>query len=282
MSSPASSCGTEEEFISLYLDLVKKSVTHSLFSQTAQLVHRPRGSLKRAIIEVLRKRGISLVHMHPFRDDVDGVGRQWPVPAFAQTMVGHTRLDHVQGCIESILDDGVAGDLIETGVWRGGTGIVMRATLKAHGVTDRDVWMADSFRGLPPPNTEVYPEDATSTLHEINTLSVSVEEVRANFARYGLLDEQVRFVEGWFRDTLPGLRDRQWALIRLDGDLYESTMDGLLNLYPGLSQGGYLIVDDYFAYEPCKKATDDFRRDHGIDDPLEQIDWTCVAWRRMT
>ena len=108
---------------------------------------------------------------------------------------------------------------------------------------------------------------------------MSVESVRENFRRYGLLDDRVRFVEGWFRDTLPKLRTNTWALVRLDGDMYESTMDGLINLYDGLSVGGFLIVDD-LALDPCREAVEDFRRERRIEDPIEEIDWTGGYWRK--
>jgi O-methyltransferase len=86
-------------------------------------------------------------------------------------------------------------------------------------------------------------------------------------------------LEGWFRDTLPPLRGRRWAVVRLDGDMYESTMDGLVNLYDGLSAGGFLIIDD-FSHPGCRQAVEDFRRQHGIDEPIEKIDWTGVFWRK--
>jgi O-methyltransferase len=269
-----------QDLATRYLDLVKRSVSHSQYGRTALAVHRPRNRLKRVVTDELGRRGLALVEMHEFREDVEGVGKQWPVPAFAQTMVGHVRLDHVQECVEQILADDVPGDMIETGIWRGGTGIFTRAVLAARGVTDRVVWLADSFEGLPPPDADSYPVDTDSMLHEIDSLGVSMEEVESHFRRYGLLDVQVRLVKGWFRDTLPSLKNHTWSLIRLDGDLYESTMDGLQNLYQGLSKGGYVIVDDYYAYEPCKVATDDFRRDAGIDEPLERVDWTAVSWRK--
>ena len=118
----------------------------------------------------------------------------------------------------------------------------------------RSVWVADSFEGLPKPDAGRYPPMRGDVNYTAEELAVSLEEVRANFERYGLLDDRVRFVEGWFRDTLPRLADRRWAVIRLDGDLYESTMDGLLNLYPQLSVGGYLIVDDY-GFDNCRRRS---------------------------
>jgi hypothetical protein len=102
----------------------------------------------------------------------------------------------------------------------------------------------------------------------------------ANFARLRLLDDRVIFLQGWFRDTLPRLCDERWALIRLDGDLYESIMDGLRNLYPNLAAGGYVVVDDYFSIPACRKAVDDYRREHGIDEPLKTVDPVAVCWRR--
>jgi O-methyltransferase len=152
--------------------------------------------------------------------------------------------------------------------------------LAAYANTDRQVWVADSFQGLPKPDPIRHPADrgVDYTMHP--ELSVGVEEVRHNFERYGLLDEQVRFLVGWFKDTLPGAPIDQIALLRLDADLYESTLDALTCLYPKLSVGGYCIVDDYGALEACRRAVHDYRRDHGITEPIHAVDWTGVYWRR--
>ena len=207
-------------------------------------------------------------------------GGDWPENA--QTMIGLKRLDNLQFCVEDALARGVPGDLIETGVWRGGATIFMRAILKAHSVEDRRVWVADSFEGLPPPDPERYPQDRGDQLHTFDQLAVSVEQVRANFERYGLLDEQVGFLEGWFRDTLPEAPTERLAVVRLDGDMYESTMDALVNLYPKLSVGGYLIVDDYGAVPTCRQAVHDYREAHGVHEELRPIDWTGVFWQRSS
>jgi O-methyltransferase len=200
-------------------------------------------------------------------------------PLYAQTMTGLQRMRSVRRCVETVLSEDVPGHLIEAGAWRGGVGILMRGILKAHGVEDRWVWVADSFSGLPPAEPDRHPADRGSDFHELDWLAVSVDEVRENFRRYGLLDDRVRFVEGWFRDTLPALRNTPWSVVRIDGDMYGSTIDALDNLYDGLSPGGFLIIDD-FALEPCRKAVEDFRRDRGIDEPIERIDWTGVFWRK--
>jgi O-methyltransferase len=207
-------------------------------------------------------------------------GHDWPIDA--ETMIGLKRLDNLQHCITEIMRRNVPGDLIETGVWRGGATIFMRAVLKAYGDTTRCVWAADSFQGLPKPNADLYPADAGDEHWSRDQLAISVDQVRANFARYGLLDNQVRFLEGWFKDTLPDAPIEQLSLLRLDGDMYESTMDALRHLYPRLAVGGYVIVDDYGAVPACKAAITDFRAQHQIDDEIHSIDWSGVYWQRTT
>jgi hypothetical protein len=155
----------------------------------------------------------------------------------------------------------------------------MRGILEAWGVHDRSVVVADSFEGLPSPDPERYPQDAHFGAEEVGRFAAGIDEVRRNFELYNLLDDSVEFVQGWFCDTLPQLRGREWALLRLDGDLYQSTMDCLENLYPNLSVGGYVVIDDYVLL-PCRAAVHDFRERHGIRDEIVEIDWTGAYWRR--
>jgi len=202
------------------------------------------------------------------------------VPSVAHTMIGIKRLDALHFCVEEVLNRGVPGDFIETGVWRGGAVIFMRGALKVRGVTDRVVWAADSFAGVPPPNPDKYPLDANYRFHEHEELAVSLAEVQNNFRRYGLLDDQVRFLEGWFRDTLPSAPIERLALLRLDGDLYESTIDALTHLYPKLQQGGYAIVDDFGDVPACRQAVTDYRAAHGITEDIVPIDMSGVLWKK--
>src|SRR4030095_17011572 len=127
-------------------------------------------------------------------------GQLWPM--LAHTMIGRKRLDNVQWCVEDALRRGVPGDVIETGVWRGGACILMRAVLAAYGVKDRRVFVADSFAGLPKPDGR-YVQDTGDQLSKETFLAVSREEVEESFRKYGLLDSQVVFLQGWFKDTLP-------------------------------------------------------------------------------
>ena len=161
-------------------------------------------------------------------------------------MVGLKRLENVKRCVEQVSTDGVPGDLIETGVWRGGVVIFMRAILDAWGDPDRTVFAADSFRGLPPPDEAAYPADAGSKLHQAESLAISRAEVERNFALYGLLDERVKFLEGWFADTLPAVaRPHVRRSSASTATCTGRPWTGSMNLYPRLSVGGFLIVDDY-------------------------------------
>lgn len=240
----------------LYLDLMKRILTNTIYEDPNISPRQPSSYVKQ------------------IREN----GQDWPL--IAHTMIGMKRLDNLQYCVESAITEGIPGDLIETGVWRGGAAIFMRAILKAYGVTDRQVLVADSFEGLPAPNPLRFQQDADDRHHENAYLAVSLEEVRTNFERYGLLDEQVVFIKGWFRDTLPCIPTNSLAVLRLDGDMYESTWDAMTNLFPKLSVGGYVIVDDYKVVPGCRAAIEDFRQKHGIMDQIHEIDWAGVYWRR--
>jgi hypothetical protein len=210
------------------------------------------------------------------RDAAPGRDRQSP----AHTMVGILRLQNVRELAQRAIDLNVPGDFIETGVWRGGCCILMRGVLSANATQDRKVYVADSFEGLPPPNPELFPQDAGVALHTIRELAVSADEVKENFERYGLLDNRVVFVKGFFSDTLPTLEAGPFALIRLDGDMYESTYVALEALYPRLSPGGFIIIDDYGAIAQCRAAVTDYRSKFKIEAPLQQVDWTAVYWQK--
>jgi len=250
----------DDRAVDLYLDLMQSTLTDLIYENDPKM--RARLAAAPAFFEDMQR------------------GVQFGYPERAHTMIGLARLANIRALVEDVIARGVPGDLIEAGAWRGGATIYMRAVLAAYGVTDRTVWVADSFEGLPPPNPEKYPMDEGLDLHEIEELAVSRQEAERNFERYGLLDDQVRFLEGWFKDTLPDAPIEQLAILRLDADLYESTMDAINPLYPKLSSGGYVIVDDYKLIPACRKAINDYRQAHGITEPLIDIDWNAVYWRK--
>lgn len=268
----------------LYLELLKNTVSFSLWEEPGipvEILNYQRPPVRRfvfgALSQMLRRVDLQLVRK--VRYTREQLERGVVVSMQAHTMIGRQRLDNLQRCIEDVLRDGIAGDLIETGVWRGGACILMRAVLAAHGVRDRRVFVADSFRGLPPPDAEKFPKDSGDRHHEQHFLEVSREMVERNFQRYGLLDEQVVFLEGWFKDTLPNVASDRFAVIRLDGDMYQSTIEALTHLYPKLSPGGYCIIDDY-QIPNCRAAVADYRSEHGITDEIQPIDGSGVFWRK--
>lgn len=233
-------------------------------------------------IPQLKFRNFMLVRKQPFDKEARDTGQDWPVDA--ETMIGMTRLTNVQECVETVLKEDVPGDLVECGIWRGGTVILMRAILAAYGDTSRNVWLCDSFEGVPPPDEENYKQDklpwyAMGLHRAAPILGVSQEEVKKNFERYGLLDNQVRFVPGWFKDTLADAPIERIAVLRLDGDLYESTIQALDGLYARLSPGGFCIIDDY-NLQGCREAVADYRAKHGITAEIVRIDQCGVLWRK--
>ncbi len=208
------------------------------------------------------------------------LGSDWP--SEADSMIGVARLNNLHDCVRTVLEDGVPGDFIETGVWRGGACIFMRAALKAYGDSKRTVWVADSFEGLPRPGKD-HPADIDSgfDFYKFNdVLGVSLEQVKNNFKRYGLLDSRVQFLKGWFRDTLPSAPIQRLAILRLDGDMYGSTIDALESLFPKVSVGGFIIVDDYVAIPECRQAVTDYRAKHKITDAIIEIDRDGAFWRK--
>lgn len=272
---------TTDPAVELYLDVMAKMLTRYGFEGRTVTVQLPPRSYESYLWDLTRQamkgRDIRMVEAGDFDKDAREVGRDWP--ADAETMIGMKRMANVRACVESVIADGVPGDLIETGAWRGGSTIYMRAILKAHGETGRTVWVADSFEGLPAYDGR-YEADAGDQHHTRDELAISVDSVKDNFRRYDLLDEQVQFLVGWFSDTLPTAPIEQLAVLRLDGDMYSSTMDALDALYDKVSVGGYVIVDDYGAVPACAQAIHDFRDARGITDPIEEIDWAGVFWRK--
>lgn len=267
-----------------YLDLLKKTLSFSLWDDPPVTLDALRygGPAVRVVTGLcsglLGRMRLALVMKQDRSDTARQTGREWP--SMAHTMIGLRRLDNIQYCVETILKEDIPGDLIETGVWRGGASIFMRGILEAYGNEDRRVFVADSFQGLPPPDPR-FPADNGDIHHKIGLNSIEKTQVEENFRKYDLLDDRVIFLEGWFCDTLPDAPIDRIAVLRFDGDMYGSTMDVLNNLYHKISIGGFCIIDDY-ALEPCKQAVHDFRQSHGITEPIEQIDWSGVYWRKQT
>lgn len=268
----------------LYIELMKKVLTdlHRIdlvefaperYSQTLK------SKLLKALDQFLNKRGFFICRKVKSDYSARVEGLDWPLNA--DTMIGIKRLNNIQFCIEEILKNNIEGDFIETGVWRGGATIFMNAVLKANGVNTRQVWVADSFEGLPRPNEDKYTYDKNDRHYLVDTLAVSLDTVKNNFRKYDLLTDNVNFLKGWFKDTLTSVPIKKLSLLRLDGDMYESTMDSLTNLYPKLSPGGFIIIDDWGAVNGCKQAVLDYRKKNNITEEIIEIDKLSVFWKRL-
>jgi hypothetical protein len=246
----------------LYLNLLKRSLTNTIFEPEPNPAEEMPARYVQAAIKHYQQ-------------------------SAAVSMLPLVRLDNLEFCIRSVVQDGVPGDLVETGVWRGGATIFMRALLKVLNVTDRKIWAADSFEGLPEPDAEKFPLEAqafksAAMSKYYNHLAVGLDEVKRNFEAYGMLDDRVVFLKGWFKDTLPTAPIKSIAVLRLDGDYYESTRDALVNLYDKVPSGGYIIIDDYGEdhWTYCRKAVDEFREQRRIKDALIGVDKPCSYWRK--
>jgi hypothetical protein len=266
----------------LYLDLLKRCLTNVIYQDPP--IPTPFGTHESFDLGA-RKLGLDL-------------------PSQAHTMVGFKRLENIQRLVEQVLADGVPGDFLEAGVSRGGAMVFLRGVLRAHRVSDRSVWLADSFEGFPEPQSdnrynmrEIFPElapdgpDSSEAAAERRRViaqltaefrrGTSEEEVRETFQRYGLLNGQVRFLPGWFTDTLPTAPVAQLAILRADSDLYDSTHTTLECLYSKVAPGGYVIIDDYLVIDECRQAVHDYlKRIDADDQEIEVIDECGVFWRK--
>ncbi|MEJ8566265.1 TylF/MycF/NovP-related O-methyltransferase [Elongatibacter sediminis] len=281
-----------------YLDLVKSALINELYIEleaqmlmsvlcaaqktVPELEHLWAVRKDPALLDQLRaakQGGDTILLETPMEGRAPGVdGRLRNYSEFSLTLVGRKRLDNLQHCIEDVLRNGVPGDLLEAGVWRGGCCILMRAVLAAHDCADRTVWAADSFAGLPA-SDESEDRDYAMDASRLPVLAVTEDEVRANFERFGLLDAQTRFLPGWFDESLASAPIDSLAVLRIDADLYASTLTVLDTLCDKVSPGGWVIIDDYGILPPCRKAVDTYREREGITATLQPIDDHGVCWQ---
>ena len=189
---------------------------------------------------------------------------------YPYTMVGYARLSNAYELAQRVEQAGMQGAFVECGVWRGGCIATMAAVAKRAN-SSRDIWLFDSFEGLPEP-TEL---DGPRAQEYVGRYAAPVKDVeRILFSRLKINPNNVHIVKGWFQDTLPAFKDEigPIAILRLDGDWYESTRCCLENLYDQIVPSGYVILDDYGCWEGCKIATDEFLQHFNINVTLTEID----------
>jgi O-methyltransferase len=205
------------------------------------------------------------------------------------TMTSAKRCRALWRICEEAITDKVVGSFVECGVWRGGSAGLMGKVIQNR-AAGRDLHLFDSFQGLPEPtpidgsDASVYSGDrASGQLAPIGQCVADYQSVRNYLTEeLGLPATMIHFHVGWFQDTVP--KDSTTlgpiAVLRLDGDWYESTRICLEHLYPLISPGGIVILDDYYYWEGCSKATDEYRVQMHIDAPLKRIDATACYWKK--
>lgn len=253
----------KDHAVFLYTEMIKSFVSATVFNDAEFSVHPRLGSDKKRI--------------KAFNKDNRMNGQDWTY--VGDTMTGWKRLDNVRNLLMDVVRKNVKGDYIETGVWRGGSSIFARAVMDALGEHNRTSYVCDSFQGLPP--GEKHLDEKDIGWDKTPYLEVSSEVVANNFRKYGLLGLNVVFAKGFFNETMPPLSKRidSLSIMRLDGDMYESTVDVLYHLYDKLSIGGYVIMDDWFGF-PSRTACEDFFKVHGINPTIVPIDKLSAYWKK--
>lgn len=192
------------------------------------------------------------------------------------TLIGEDGLDNIKELLEKVKEKNVPGAFVEAGIWRGGACIWARAVMDYLGIRE-PVIGCDSFVGLPPPK---WVQDEGDQHYLVRELAVSQRTVEENI-RYFVLEGNITLVPGFFEETMPTLKDGlgDISILRVDGDLYGSTMEVLENLYNKVSVGGFIIADDY-ALPGAKMAIDDFRDKYQIKNSLIKVNETIHYWQK--
>lgn len=200
----------------------------------------------------------------------------WPLDA--DSMVGIFRLVNIYSCLKDVIENNIEGDFVETGVWKGGSCVMANAVIHEYNQSHkRKVHVFDSFEGLPIPYMS---QDAGDNHHTIDCLAISEDRVKETFSSYNLLTENVLFRKGWFKDTMQKIDDiDKVAVLRLDGDMYSSTIEVLEALYDKVQIGGYIIIDDW-TLKGAKLAVNDFLGKRGITPTIIDIDTASCYWKK--
>lgn len=193
------------------------------------------------------------------------------------TLTGHERIVALTRAVEHLVDHGIAGDIVECGVWRGGSIMAAARTLLGRGDTTRHLWLYDTFAGMPEPGDKDVSHRNEPALDQYRALDrwcyASLDEVRAAVLSTGYDPARVHFIVGEVEETLPETLPEQISLLRLDTDWYSSTLHELEHLYPRLVRGGILLLDDYGHWQGSRQATDEYLQRNGIALFLHRIDY---------
>ncbi|MDH5220489.1 MAG: TylF/MycF family methyltransferase [Betaproteobacteria bacterium] len=239
-----------------------------------------RGWLRRLGVEVVRYRG----GQYPLPADFDSDAADVIRKVRAYTMTSPERLYSLIQAVRYVSAASIPGDIVECGVWRGGSMMAAALTLIECNDSSRQLFLFDTFEGMSPPTEHDVAIDGQSASSLLDTHKktesdavwcyATLEQVRDAMAGTGYGPDKVKYVRGKVEDTIPGQAPPKIALLRLDTDWYESTRHELEHLFPRLVRGGVLIVDDYGHWKGARKAVDEYLRTKGIHLLLNRIDYT--------
>ena len=252
----------------------------------------PRRPVRSALRRLRSPRAEPATAPEPDLTQIEEGNRAIVARAFPHTMTGVLRLDATVRAVRYCVARGVPGAFAECGVWRGGSVLAMLLTLQELGADDRDVYLFDTFEGMTEPTerdvTDHEPAPALATWREASARGerpwsemfgadvFDEESVRSLLAGTGYPRERLHLVKGPVEQTLPEAAPAAIALLRLDTDWYESTRHELVHLYPHLTPGGVLIVDDYGHWQGARHAVDEYFAAEAEPLLLNRIDYTGV------
>jgi hypothetical protein len=215
--------------------------------------------------------------------DLSPADRQIVARVAPYTMTGLERRASLLGAVDHVARHRIPGDVVECGVWRGGSMMAVALALMARGDTSRDLWLFDTFEGMSAPTDVDRGPGGEPAQAQLDRASrdapvwavATLDDVRANLASTGYPAERIHCVQGKVEDTIPGAGPQRIALLRLDTDWYESTRHELVHLYPRLVRHGVLIVDDYGHWEGARKAVDEYFAASAEPVFLHRVDYTA-------
>jgi hypothetical protein len=279
-----------EETISLkdrYINLIKKSLQEDAYHdpensgyldnirklQETGCVNKTIAALREGYLDLVKKSVLGTLYYNPNNPNNRNIIR-----SLRKTCCSEDAVNALKYCMQEVEKNRISGDFLEAGVWAGGMTIFMKAFIEAYSNKTRNLWVLDSFKGWPVVNDD--PDAKQCNNQNIPWVMVSLETVKSNFSKYDLLDNRINFIEGFFSETLPSISVGQLAILRLDSDLYASTMESLNALYPKLAVGGYVIIDDYGCFNSCDRAVNEYREQHNINDKMVKQGSVGVYWQK--
>lgn len=238
--------------------------------------------LKRMITSFLASRGYKISKIFDLDFEKEFIEIHNKVKDFTMTVLSTQH--GLYRAVKYIAENNIEGDIVECGVWRGGSSMTIALTLKNLNKTDKKMYMFDTYTGMSEPTDKDVSAEGQSAdkkweaskKQDFNTWAyASLEEVKHNMETTGYPQEKIIFIKGKVEDTIPKTIPEKISLLRLDTDWYESTKHELEHMFPRLVKGGVLIIDDYGNWQGAKTAVDEYFKKHGIKMLLNRLDFSA-------